>query len=72
MTLKELEPVLRGSLKFNLLARDKDKNIINLDSVLIYEIKYLPACLLRRKVIELDLDDNFIFLDKDIYGEEAE
>lgn len=64
MILKDLGQILRGSLKFKLQER-VDGNIITLDEVFIYEIQYLPACLLRRKVLEFDLDENIIFLDKD-------
>lgn len=69
MTLKDLSIILRGITKFKLQARVSEK-IETLDEVLIYEIQYLPASLLRRKVIEIDLETNIIFLDKDYNQEE--
>lgn len=63
MKLKDLEKILRGSIKFKLQAR-VNENIETLDEVLIYEIKYLPANLLKREVLQIDLDENIIFLDK--------
>lgn len=69
MTLKDLSIVLRGITKFKLQARVNEK-IETLDEVLIYEIQYLPASLLRRKVIEVDLETNIIFLDKDYNQDE--
>lgn len=70
MTLKELSKVLRGVNKFKLQAR-VNSNIETLDEVLIYEIQYLPASLLRRNILEIDLEENIIFLDKDYNQEEA-
>jgi len=69
MKLKDLERLLRGSVKFKLQARVEDR-IETLDEVLIYEIKYLPSGLLKREVLQIDLDTNVIFLDK-INEEEA-
>lgn len=65
MTLKELEKLLRGTTEFILESRDEDGNIIQLDKVLIYEIKYLPASLLKRTVLQIDLETNIITLDID-------
>lgn len=64
VTLKELGAILRGSTKFELQARI-DGEVKVLDEVLPYEIQYLPYLLAKRNVIELDLDDKFIFLDYD-------
>lgn len=69
MTLKDLSIILRGTTKFKLQVR-VDEKIQTLDEVLIYEIQYLPASLLRRKVIEVDLETNIIFLDRDYNQEE--
>jgi len=69
MKLQDLERLLRGSVKFKLQARVEDR-IETLDEVLIYEIKYLPSGLLKREVLQIDLDTNVIFLDK-INEEEA-
>lgn len=64
MTLRELETVLRGTTTFTIQTR-VDGYIRDVDKVLIYEIKYLPAGLLRRQVLEIDLEENIIFLDDD-------
>ena len=63
MKLKDLEKILRGSIKFKLQAR-VNENTETLDEVLISAIKYLPANLLKREVLQIDLDENIIFLDK--------
>ena len=72
MTLKEIETILRGSTKFELQSKDKDGNVVILDNAFIYELKYLPASLLRRNVLRLDLDECIIFLDRDYYMEDFE
>lgn len=65
MTLRELGSVLRGTTTFTIQTRI-DGYIRDIDKVLIYEIKYLPAGLLRRQVLEVDLEESIIFLDDDL------
>ena len=71
MKLKELSQILQGSQKFTLQSRDDTNNIVNLDEVFIYEIQYLPAGLLRREILRIELDENIIFLDKNKNEEEG-
>lgn len=71
MKLKELSQILQGSQKFTLQSRDDTNNIVNLDEVFIYEIQYLPASLLRREVLRIELDESIIFLDRNRNEEEG-
>ena len=71
MKLKELSQILQGSQKFTLQSRDDANNVVNLDEVFIYEIQYLPAGLLRREILRIELDENIIFLDKNKNEEEG-
>jgi hypothetical protein len=62
MVLKELEDILQGNVSFTLQARDENGYIKDLDHILPYEIRYLPANLRKMMVLRLDVEEKIIFL----------
>lgn len=62
MVLKDLKDVLQGSINFKLQSKNEAGEVENIDEVLPYEIKYLPANLLKRNILRIDLDAREIFL----------
>lgn len=62
MILKELEDILQGNVSFTLQARDENGYIKDLDHILPYEIRYLPANLRKMMVLRLDVEEKIIFL----------
>ena len=62
MILKDLIQVLLCSKKFDLVEQSTDTR---LDTVTVEELEYLPASLLKRNVVLIDVDDAIIRLGDD-------
>lgn len=62
MILKDLIQVLLCSKKFDLVEQSTDTR---LDTAAVEELEYLPASLLKRNVVLIDVDDAIIKLGDD-------
>ena len=62
MILKDLIQVLLCNKKFDLVEQSTDTR---LDTVTVEELEYLPASLLKRNVVLIDVDDAIIKLGDD-------
>lgn len=61
MTLKDLSLILRGITEFELQTNINGK-IKTLEKLKPYQIQYLSNSLLNKKVVEIDLETNVIFI----------
>ena len=61
MTLKDLCLILRGITEFELQTNINGK-IKTLEKLKPYQIQYLSKTLLNKKVVEIDLETNVIFI----------